>query len=518
MSHTPTTAARDQDKPDAVNFSITPGQKRCIVVLLGVMLALRIWIAIAVPFTDTTESRYAEIARKMVETGDWITPQFDYGVPFWGKPPLHTWISAAGIKLFGANQFGARAFILLAAITLSLSLYRWLKREKGQAYALTGTLIMVSSGLYFLAAATVMTDFIMLSGTSLCMIAFWDSVHHPANKHRSGYLFFIGLAIGLLAKGPAAFVLAAIPIGGWVLWKNKWLETWKNLPWISGTLLMLALTLPWYVFAERKTPGFLEYFILGEHWHRFLDSGWKGDLYGNGHAHPRGTIWIYALVTFLPWTPFLLVPLLRFKKIIAAFRNDDREWSSYLLCWAASPMVFFTMASNILPTYVITGIPAMAFLSVELWCMTDTAHARPSAYSKRFFATSTVAFFAICATAFAIFTVNPDLIAKRSQVSLVAKTQQLREQSTEPPGNLYYWRKRFYSAEFYTQGRAKKLETDAELHAILNNGEQDFLAVRSSSLESLPADCLGRFKNRGTIGKMTLLQERPILKSITQQP
>ena len=60
------------------------------------------------PLGDTTEARYSEIARKMVETGNWITPQFDYGVPFWGKPPLSTWTRAASFELFGVSEFAAR--------------------------------------------------------------------------------------------------------------------------------------------------------------------------------------------------------------------------------------------------------------------------------------------------------------------------------------------------------------------------------------------------------------------------
>ncbi|HBR94728.1 MAG TPA: dolichyl-phosphate-mannose--protein mannosyltransferase, partial [Opitutae bacterium] len=70
-------------------------QRRCLWGFLVLAGILRVLMIFEIPFTDTTEARYAEIARKMVETGDWITPQFDYGVPFWGKPPLHTWVSAA---------------------------------------------------------------------------------------------------------------------------------------------------------------------------------------------------------------------------------------------------------------------------------------------------------------------------------------------------------------------------------------------------------------------------------------
>ncbi|HTM72428.1 MAG TPA: glycosyltransferase family 39 protein, partial [Pseudolabrys sp.] len=54
-----------------------------------------------VPLMDTTEARYGEIARKMAELNDWVTPWFDYGVPYWGKPPLAFWLTATSFKVFG---------------------------------------------------------------------------------------------------------------------------------------------------------------------------------------------------------------------------------------------------------------------------------------------------------------------------------------------------------------------------------------------------------------------------------
>ena len=85
---------------------------RCCVVVVAVRLAT----LGAYPLMDPTESRYAEIARKMLETGNWLMPQFDYGVPFWGKPPLSTWLSAAAMAVFGVNEFAARlpSLLLLA--------------------------------------------------------------------------------------------------------------------------------------------------------------------------------------------------------------------------------------------------------------------------------------------------------------------------------------------------------------------------------------------------------------------
>jgi hypothetical protein len=51
-------------------------------------------ITCKIPLLDKTEARYAEIARIMWDTNQWIMPQIDYGIPFWAKPPLSTWLSA----------------------------------------------------------------------------------------------------------------------------------------------------------------------------------------------------------------------------------------------------------------------------------------------------------------------------------------------------------------------------------------------------------------------------------------
>ena len=77
--------------------------------LVSVALTLRLLSLAMYPLMDTTEARYGEMARLMVETGDWLTPQFDYGVPFWGKPPLFAWMRDYSIDFFGLSEFTVRA-------------------------------------------------------------------------------------------------------------------------------------------------------------------------------------------------------------------------------------------------------------------------------------------------------------------------------------------------------------------------------------------------------------------------
>jgi 4-amino-4-deoxy-L-arabinose transferase-like glycosyltransferase len=110
---------------------------------------------------------------------------------------------------------------------------------------------------------------------------------------------------------------------------------WQRLPWISGSLLMLAIALPWYLLAEYRTPGFLNYFIMGEHVSRFLDPGWKGDKYGYAHATPRGMIWLYWLGAIFPWSLAMLVWLGRHGKQHGKAQCRHR-WLA-LVCLAVEP-------------------------------------------------------------------------------------------------------------------------------------------------------------------------------------
>ena len=87
-----------------MTFALNPRERRGLLLLLVVVAAVRLATLGAYPLLDPTESRYAEIARKMLETGDWLVPQVDYGVPFWGKPPLSTWLSALAMAAFGQTR------------------------------------------------------------------------------------------------------------------------------------------------------------------------------------------------------------------------------------------------------------------------------------------------------------------------------------------------------------------------------------------------------------------------------
>lgn len=487
--------------PDrAGTFRLTSVQRRSLLVMMATLLTIRLLLIFWLPITDTTEARYAEIARKMLETGNWITPQFEYGVPFWGKPPLHTWLSAFGMMVFGVGHFGARLPILLVSCAVLLTGFIWMRRRQGTDQALVSTTVLASSVLFFGASAFVMTDMVMVLGTTLCMAAFHICVAGPKGAAPWGHLFFVGLAIGLLAKGPVAAVLTGIPIFLWLLLGNRWPRL-ILLPWRTGLLLLLALTLPWYLAAEVVTPGFLHYFLIGEHFERFFVSGWQGDLYGNGHAEPHGMIWVFALGVFLPWTVFAATLMLKPGRVSRQIRNNGDGWYSYLLLWSLSPLILFTPAANILPAYALPALPAAALLSTSVW---TSVHGSPGRMTRLAFMTT-----AICTTALYLglattVLVAPGKLKLRSEKLLVEQAYRI-----DPDIRLTYWRARSYSAEFYSAGAARVATETSDITVMASNGRRDALAVLPYDLRDLQPFLIPRFQESGRYGRRHLFVEVP---------
>jgi len=459
-------------------------------VLLGL---LRLASLGAYPLADTTEARYGNIARLMVETGDWITPQYSVGVPFWGKPPLSTWLSAGAMRLFGINEFASRFPSFLMALMVLALVWQLAARHKGRDYALVSILVLTTTAIFFVSSGTVMTDPALLAGTTLCMVAFWQALIGTGRYGRLwGYGFFIGLAIGLLAKGPIALVLTALPIGTWVILERRWSEVWQRLPWMRGLALTVVLSAPWYLLAEQKTPGFLDYFLIGEHWNRFTIPGWKGDLYGKAHLRPRGTIWIYGLACALPWS--LIVPAWLLKKEFRTralkFKSRGDGWMLYLILWAVAPMVFFTFSGNILPSYVLPGIPAIALVTADLMITGSKSRWDQETDLKVIvWGASFMSLLFAIALGWTTLGKGP---AERSQKTMM---NVYRDICTGTNSTIIYMFKRPYSAEFYSQGEALLADDLKKAEAYLQNQVVDYFAVRIKDMDRLPES----FKNRITV-------------------
>ncbi len=461
--------------------------------LLGVLLLVRILAMVLVPFADTTEPRYAEIARLMMTSNDWITPWFEPEVPFWGKPPLSFWAQAISFKLFGVNEFAGRLPALLAFIATAWMVWRLAISVASKDVAAAALVVYSGMLLTFVAAGTVMTDPYLALGTTWAMVAFYLAPKEDVWYWRYG--FFIGLAIGLLAKGPLAIVIAGAPIGVWVLIQGKLMYYLKSMPWIRGTLLMLAIALPWYVLAELKTPGFLNYFIVGEHFMRFVDPGWMGDLYGHAHKEPKGMIWLHWLGGTAPWGPLALLLMLG-HLLKSSWRKT--LWQAgikppvlYLLFWALVTPVFFTPAGNVIWTYVLPSMPAFALLVG--WALVTLNNGRRWRQLGLNVVMWMVPVLALILTL--LVANNNDLMkTEKSLAQYVAKQPQASEASNFT--RLYYLSAELeFSARFYSHDLAKPIQLD-QLERLAKQQQGVFIAVPLSRWETTSAHFGARLEPR----------------------
>lgn len=485
------------------SFELSDKNRRFFWYCLLFMLAARIIASSFVPLTDTTEARYAEIARKMLELGDWITPWHEYGVPFWAKPPLSFWLSALSMKWFGISEFAARLPSLLFGIGMLVLVWMWVVPRRGRDFALIVCTVLASSVLFFVAAGAVMTDSSLAFCTTLAMIAFWQTMH-DASQRRWGYAFFVALGIGLLAKGPLVGVLTLLAIVPWIALRGSWRAAWQRLPWLSGGALMLLIAAPWYALAEYRTPGFLRYFILGEHLGRFLDPGWSGDRYGHAHSEAFGTIWVFWLASAAPWSLLLLARAWQHRRRWGALPRDDSGFSSYLLLWSFAAMGFFTFARNIIWPYALPALPAFAVLVGELWIRARTmggGAAQPlAAFRWPFLA----AFCAPVALLFmtALYADDQQMLLKSSQRNTA---RYYLDHRPSADSHLYYYRHRYYSGEFYSRGKAQAIDA-AGISALPRDSAGDFLVIRTDDLDRIPPEQRTLFRQQKRFDQFVVLE------------
>jgi len=445
--------------------------------------ALPTWLIVAImlsplivmwllPFSDTTEPRYAEIARYMAQTNDWITPWFKPGVPFWGKPPLSFWAQALSIKFFGASEFAARLPAWLVTLVTLKVIYEYARTVFNVRVAQYAIVIYMTTVLGFMAAGAVMTDAFLTLGTVLCMTG-WVMIGRSKTLFWR-YAFFLGLAIGMLAKGPLTVVLTGGSLVLWMLFYPEARQTWRKLPWVSGVILAAAISLPWYIAAELKTPGFLNYFIIGEHFYRFIDPGWQGDHYGYAHKEPIGSIWFFGLQSTFPWSLMALYLLGRLvgkrparQTARAALRNPD---VGYVVAWMLFLPLFFTVAGNILWTYV---LPCLGAFCIILALAIDSLDFKRTVLRVYSLVTPVVILILLTVVMF-----NPNMI--KTEKGLI----QYAKQHGYPDIPLIYVELPPFSARFYSAEGVQTVEPD-HLKEKLAQVDEAWIAITNDWAEKL---------------------------------
>ncbi len=426
------------------------------------IIILRLVLNTFIPLMDTTEARYAEIARLMVETGNWITPQIDYNVPFWAKPVLSVWLSALSISIFGVNEFAVRLPSLLLSLIMVFMVNRFAR--KGDLPVFLGGFLIITLPEFFLHMGVVSTDVTLSLSVALIMLSFWNTVNEEG-KNWWKWLFFIGIGLGLLAKGPIVLILTAPPLLAWIIIYKGYLRVFKAFPWLAGMLIVALIALPWYYLAEIKSPGFLNYFIIGEHFKRFFDSSWKGDMYGFPKQQPLGIIWLFLVAGTLPWIITLIHKA--WKNRTGLLKN---RWVIFLLLWLVWTPAFFTVSESLIHTYVLPVMMPVALLVIYWW--NEIKKKRTLVYISLLLPFTCLVVF--CA----------GLTGKNLQHWSNTDKYLIFSQPDIQKTGIYYFRKKSYSSQFYSRGKVISLSAD-ELADKLDRNEPLRIIILNKHLKYL---------------------------------
>ena len=322
------------------------GTRRAVLILL-LLSAVTFFFGLGrQAITDSDEGFYAEAAREMVESGDWLTPHFNYEQR-WQKPALYYWLAASTYLITGPTEFAARWWSALSGLGLVLLTWVAARRLTGRDDIawLAGAIVATSPGAFFMARLA-LPDLPLAFFITLGIWAAFDNRWLLAGA---------AAGLGFLMKGPIALVVPAIVLFP-VWWRERQLT---RLPWRDVGLAaaaFAAIGLPWYgAMTYTHGAAYLDSFFVGDNLERFATDRFN---------EPR-SVFFYVPIVFggmLPWSMYMgVLPWAWVTEIGGrARRVTAEEWR--LLLWAFVPLLFFTLSVGKQPRYILPVLPPLAIM------------------------------------------------------------------------------------------------------------------------------------------------------------
>lgn len=351
-----------------------------IILLLGLCGLLLFWGLGATGLTDRDEGRNAGAGREMLETGDWITPTFNYEPRFY-KPVLIYWLMSASYAAFGVDEFAARFPSALFGTALILLQYWFLSRWRDPQLGLIGALMLLLNIEIIGLSRMALTDGALIFFTTLAHLAFWVGFHGGGRTRHWLWLFYTGMALATLTKGPIGFIVPLITVVLYLSLTRQWNQFWRTGFPLAGTALFILLTLPWYATMLA---------IHGSTYVTIARAQTVGRFMAPMEGHGFG-IFFYIpvlLLGFFPWSG--LLPFAWYdaytdwrearskgqgeersstsrQEPLASRPPAPKELELFAALWVIGSFCFFTLSSTRLQHYIAPLFPGAAVLTACYW-------------------------------------------------------------------------------------------------------------------------------------------------------
>lgn len=347
-----------------LNFFIPPGRgwiradrgtdasTAAVVVLLVAWLGATMWIRV---LSLPDEGRYVGVAWEMLHSGEWLTPKLN-GLPYFHKPPLFYWITAASLWAGGLQEWSARVAPVLGALAAAFFLFRFVRRWSHAGAARATVLVLATQPLFFLGAQFANLDMLVAGCITVTILFAADAALRldAGQPHRGALaVAYLAAALGVLAKGLIGAAIPAMVILVWLAAMHRW-KVMGRLVWLPGLALFLAVAAPWFIVMQVRFPSFLDYFFIVQQFTRYTQTGFN-------NPQPFSFYPVVLSVLVLPWSPWLYRALSR-RYWADALASPIRilMWS-----WLGVVVLFFSWPQSKLVGYALPALAPLGFLIAD---------------------------------------------------------------------------------------------------------------------------------------------------------
>ncbi len=303
---------------------------------------------------EPDEPRYGEIAREMIELGDWVTPHLNY-VKYFEKPPLVYWLTACNVELFGISEFVIRLWPAIFGLIGIAVAYVLARSLYGRWTGAVAAAVLATTPLFFGLSQIVILDMPLSALMALGLAAFWFAYSTPGRvRALLVVLLYVATALGVLTKGPVAAILT----GGIIVFFLILRRDFGALRWLIsplGLVAFVAIAAPWFILVSRRNPEFLDFFIVDQHLKRFLTP----------NEHQQGP-WFFLPIVWggmLPWSLVVLfAPRALWNALVRVVRLRVSPGTLFCAIWSGIVFLFFSLSGSKLATYVLPLFCPLAIL------------------------------------------------------------------------------------------------------------------------------------------------------------